>query len=153
MLANAKREKNGSASFVVCSCFFCFPFTSLTNLISKLEDAEEERRRTQRIAPALVLPPEPPKTFAPSAPTLPFDFGLSDSRSASSLRNVFIAHDLVQKFVKAVVQNTLQNIETCGILAGSLVSNLNERLSYSFLYSVSGFVLLALQGNKPKIQT
>jgi STAM-binding protein len=63
---------------------------------------------------------------------------LGDSHSASySLRTVFIAHDLVQKFAKTVVQNTLQNIETCGILAGSL-SNDRFRMTHVLIPKQKG---------------
>lgn len=109
-----------------------------------LQHAEEELRRTQRALlpppppPGSVLPADPPKQVAPLPHSLDLTFG--DSRSPSSpLRTVFIAPDLVQKFAKAVVQNTLQNVETCGILAGSLVSS---RSHCSFSPSLHLFVLV-----------
>ena len=47
---------------------------------------------------------------------------MTDVSTPSGLRKVIIPTDLVGKFLSLASSNTRKNLETCGILAGKLVS-------------------------------
>ena len=50
----------------------------------------------------------------------------SSSENAYGLRTVMVPKQLMDKFLKIAEPNTLANIETCGILAGKLVSRIHH---------------------------
>ncbi|KAJ9621010.1 hypothetical protein H2203_007597, partial [Taxawa tesnikishii (nom. ined.)] len=45
------------------------------------------------------------------------------SESGAPLRTVFLPTELRSQFLSLAIQNTRANLETCGILCGSLISN------------------------------
>ena len=78
-------------------------------------------------------PPNRPEKAAPE----PQDLGMSDLKSPSSftfrpsaylengnpLRTVFLPPTLREQFLKLAASNTRNNLETCGMLCGTLISN------------------------------
>jgi STAM-binding protein len=78
-------------------------------------------------------PPTPPKMpvldrpdsmSSPSTPPTTFTFRPSAYlESGKPLRTVFLPQNLRQKFLKVAEPNTRRNLETCGMLCGTLISN------------------------------
>lgn len=65
--------------------------------------------------------------------------------SRIGLRNVIVPSRLMGKFMNLAQRNTNQNIETCGILAGTIVSNLLTTLGrYTSVASVGTFCFSAV---------
>ena len=58
----------------------------------------------------------------------------SSSGNKFGLRDVIIPSDLPRKFLVKAEHNTLKNIETCGILAGKLVSTVNSEINVCIYY-------------------
>ncbi|KAI5291125.1 hypothetical protein KEM54_006235 [Ascosphaera aggregata] len=86
----------------------------------------------QRMQEQLNPPPVPSKTphadqiraETPSPrPTEYFFKPSATLESGESLRSVFISPEVRRHFVNIAARNTARNLETCGILCGSLVSN------------------------------
>jgi hypothetical protein len=56
-----------------------------------------------------------------------FDLNKSSFKTSKyGLRNVVVPSYLCQEFLRLAKNNTIRNIETCGILAGQLVISLEE---------------------------
>ncbi|KMP06023.1 STAM-binding protein [Coccidioides immitis RMSCC 2394] len=77
-----------------------------------------------------ITPPEPPRQpdyITPSSSDLqPSTFTFKPSsylENGNPLRTIFISPDLRQRFLEIAYPNTRRNLETCGILCGSLISN------------------------------
>jgi STAM-binding protein len=76
-------------------------------------------------------PPPPGKSPLPEAPSTgsnldPASYTFKPSaylENGSPLRSVFLPANLRTQFLSAVAANTQRNLETCGILCGTLVSN------------------------------
>ena len=106
--------------------------------------------KDMRLSPQTSVPPRPAKTFlvdegyssrsetpSPPPPSLPSSLPpVPDKRTTrftfqpsaylengSPLRTVFLPPDLRHRFVELARSNTLRNLETCGILCGTLISN------------------------------
>ncbi|KAI1935189.1 hypothetical protein LOZ12_002331 [Ophidiomyces ophidiicola] len=63
---------------------------------------------------------------SPSSDLQPSTFTFKPSsylENGTPLRTIFISPDLRTQFLKVARSNTLKNLETCGILCGSLISN------------------------------
>ncbi|OJD22925.1 hypothetical protein ACJ73_05721, partial [Blastomyces percursus] len=84
------------------------------------------------ISPAIpdkVLPSSPPSTngsITPATDLHPSAFTFKPSaylENGTPLRTIFISPDLRKKFLYLAAPNTQRNLETCGILCGTLISN------------------------------
>ncbi|EQL38530.1 hypothetical protein RJZ56_004787 [Blastomyces dermatitidis] len=87
--------------------------------------------------PELISPPIPDKVFPSSPPSTndsitpgtdlhPSTFTFKPSaylENGTPLRTIFISPDLRKQFLYLAAPNTERNLETCGILCGSLISN------------------------------
>ncbi|KAG0647229.1 Suppressor of ste12 [Hyphodiscus hymeniophilus] len=119
----------------------------------RYEDTSESRSKSNTPPPAYAptsrppsyLPPKPPKETSYNDPPPrsdnstpePSDDPSMDGKSSNSftfrpsaylengkpLRTVFLPPDLRQKFLQLAGANTRNNLETCGMLCGTLISN------------------------------
>lgn len=84
----------------------------------------------EKIPPVLELPASNEvldnRVSSPSSSVDPSTFTFKPSsylESGAPLRTIFISPDLRKNFLSIAAPNTRQNLETCGILCGSLISN------------------------------
>ena len=81
--------------------------------LQELKDRELTSTITDQLNDNLVIGPKP---------TIDRSLKPVDKKK-SNLRNIIIPHDLCKQFLDVADSNTKKNVETCGILAGKLVSS------------------------------
>lgn len=82
--------------------------------------------RSEDLAPPPIPGKIPALSSAPSQEPNATDFNFKPSawlENGQALRTVFLSPDLRTRFLAIAASNTRQNLETCGILCGTLISN------------------------------